>query len=136
MWIKYSHYGGHRDHGKPASDNDDDNMRKVHQENLLAIVHTVAKIDTILKGHTEQGSCHAKMVSWSIQNDFISCLREFVKDRIKQNISRSTHYAIIPDKVTERYSSMEELLICLRYLRYINGKPPIYETSFNSSHIK
>ena len=135
MWIKYSHYGGHRDHGKPASDNDDDNMRKVHQ-NFLAIVHTVAKIDTILKGHTEQGSCHAKMVSWSIQNDFISCLREFVKDRIKQNISRSTYYAIIPDKVTERYSSMEELLICLRYLRYINGEPPIYETSFNSSHIK
>ena len=38
---------GHRDHGKPVSDDDDDNMKKVYQGNFLAIVNTFAKFDTI-----------------------------------------------------------------------------------------
>ena len=42
---------GHRDHGKPASDDDDDNMKKVYQGNFLAIVNKFAKFDTILKDH-------------------------------------------------------------------------------------
>ena len=127
---------GHRDHGKPASDDDDDNMKKVYQGNFLAIVNTFAKFDTILKDHIEQGSRNAKMLSWNIQNDIISCLAEFVRDRIKEHISKSTYYAIIADEVTERYSNKEVLLICLRYLRYINGEPRIYETFFDSTHIK
>ena len=36
----------------------------------------------------------------------------------------------------ERYSNKEVLLICLRYLRYINGEPRIYGTFFDSTHIK
>ena len=35
------------------------------------------------------------MLSWNIRNDFISCLEEFVQDRIKKHISESTYYAII-----------------------------------------
>ena len=73
----------HRDHGKPASDDDDDNMKKFHQGNFLAIGDTFAKFDTILKDHIKQGSRNAKILSWNIQNDIISCLAEFVRDRIK-----------------------------------------------------
>ena len=44
---------GQKDHGKPASDDDDDNMEKVHQGNFLAIVNKCTKFDTILKVHIE-----------------------------------------------------------------------------------
>ena len=74
---------GHRDHGKPASDDDDDNMKKFHHRNFLAIGDTFAKFDTILKDHIKQGSRNAKILSWNVQNDIISCLAEFVRDRIK-----------------------------------------------------
>ena len=76
------------------------------------------------------------MLSWNIQNDIISCLAEFVGDRVKEHISESPHYAIIADEVTERYSNKEVLLICLGYLRYINVEPRIYKTFFDSAHIK
>ena len=51
------------------------------------------------------------MLSWNIQNDIISCLAE-IGDRIKKHVSEPTHYAIIPDGVTESYSNKEVLLIC------------------------
>ena len=118
---------GHRDYGKPASDDDDDNMKKAHQS-FLAIVNTFAKFDTILKDHIEQGSRDAKILSWNIQNDIINCLAEFVRDHIKDHTSESAYYATIAvtiavDEVTEKYSNKEVLLICLRYLRYVNGEP-------------
>ena len=93
----------HRDHGKSASDGDDDNMKKVHQGNSLEIINTFAKFDTILKDHIKQGSRNAKMLSWSIENYIISCLTEFVRDHIKENISELTYYVITGDGVNERY---------------------------------
>ena len=38
---------------KPASDDDDDNVKKVLQGNFLAIINTFTKCDTILKEHRE-----------------------------------------------------------------------------------
>ena len=54
MRNKDSHYGGTEimDYGKPASDDDDDNMKKAHQS-FLVIVNTFATFDTILKDHIE-----------------------------------------------------------------------------------
>ena len=76
------------------------------------------------------------MLSWNIQNDIISCLAEFVRDRRKEHISESTYYAIIADEVTEKYSNKEVLRMFLRYSRYINGEPRIYQIFFDSAHIK
>ena len=64
-----------------------------------------------------------KFLSWNIQNDIINCLADFVRDRIKDHTSESTYYATIADEVTEKYSNKEVLLICLRYLRYVNVEP-------------
>ena len=80
----------HRDHGALAFDDDDDDMKKVHQENFVAIINTVAKFDTIIKNQIEQGSRNAKRLSWNIRNDIISCLGEFVEDCIKEHISELT----------------------------------------------
>ena len=42
---------GHRDHEKPACDDDNDNMMKVHQGNFLEIINRFAKLDTSLKDY-------------------------------------------------------------------------------------
>ena len=66
-------------------------MKKVHQKNLLVIVNKFAQFDTIIKDQWTY-NYNAKMLSWNIQNDIISCLAEmFVEDDIKEHISESTH---------------------------------------------
>ena len=74
--------------------------------------------------------------SWHTHWCIISCLTELFRDRIKEYILESTYYVIIADEMTERYTNKEVILICLRYLRYNNGKSKIYETFFDSKHIK
>ena len=103
---------------------------------FLAIINTVSNFDTSLSNYIEQGSRNAEISSWDIQNDIISCFAEFVRDRVKEHISELMYDAIIADWVTERYSNKEVLLICFRYLRYINGEPRKYKTFFDSAHIK
>ena len=71
-----------------------------------------------------------KKTSWKIQNDIIACLAEFIRKRIKDDISE--YYAIIADEVTDRFSNKETLLLCLRYVTFQNGLPIIHETFFNS----
>ena len=44
-----------------------------------------------------------KKTSWKIQNDIIACLAEFIRKRIKDDISE--YYAIIADEVTDRFSN-------------------------------
>ena len=55
---------------------------------------------------------------------------------MKGDISESTYYELIADEVTEKYSNKNLLLICLRYLIYINRKRRTYETFFDSTHVK
>ena len=73
------------------------------------------------------------MTSWTIQNDIIACLADFIRKRIKEDISE--YYAIIPDKVTGQFSNKEILLLCLSYVTYQNDHPIIHETFFDSLHI-
>ena len=65
-------------------------MKNVHQKNLLVIVNKFAQFDTIIKDQWTY-NYNAKMLSWNIQNDIISCLAEFVENGIKEYISESTH---------------------------------------------
>ena len=102
----------------------------------MTIINTFAKFDTSLKDHIEQVCRNAKMLSWNIQNYIIRCLADFVRDGMKEYISKSTYYAIIADEVTESCSKKKVLLMCLKYLRYIDGEPWIYETFFDSTHVK
>ena len=63
-------------------------------------------------------------------------MEEFVRDRLKGDISESTYYKLIADEVTEKYSNKDLLLICLRYLIYVNRERRTYETFFDSTHVK
>ena len=83
-----------------------------------------AKLDPILKEHLENEAKNAKMTSWKIQNDIIACLAEFIRQRIKEDISK--HYAIIADVYTDQFSYKEILLLCLRYATYRNCLPTMY----------
>ena len=46
------------------------------------------------------------------------------------------YYKLIADEVTEKYSNKDLLLICLRYLIYVNRERRTYETFFDSTHVK
>ena len=67
-----------------------DHMKKVYQQNVLAIVNTFAKFDTIIKDQCSYNH-NAKMSSWNVRNDIISCLAKFVENCIKEHISESTY---------------------------------------------
>ena len=82
----------------------------MNKRNLIAITNSFAKFD--LKDHLENGAKNAKMTSWKIQNDIIACLVEFIRKKIKEDISE--YYAIIAEEVTDRFSNKEILLLCLR----------------------
>ena len=79
----------------------------MNKRNLIAITNSFSKFD--IKDHLENG---AKMTSWKIQNDIIACLVEFIRKKIKEDISE--YYAIIAEEVTDQFSNKEILLLCLR----------------------
>ena len=58
---------GHRDNSSDLFSGDG---------NFSAVVKTLADTDPILKDHLETGSKNAKMTSWNIQNDTVSCIAE------------------------------------------------------------
>ena len=74
-----------------------------------------------------------KKTSWKIQNDIIVCLAEFIRKRIKDDISE--YYALIAEEVTDQFSNKKILLLCLRYVTFKNGLPIIHETFFDFLHI-
>ena len=70
-----------------------------------------------------------KKTSWKIQNDIIACLAEFIRKRIKDDISE--YYALIAEEVTDQFSNKKILPLCLCYVTFKNGLPIIYETFFD-----
>ena len=81
----------------------------------MAKLQVLAKNDKILKKHLEEGSKNAKIITWKVQNDIISCTAQFVRGNIAELIDHR-YYAIIADVVTDRHSSKEILLVCLSTL--------------------
>ena len=116
--------------------NDDDDDIPSNRGNFLDILDAFAKIDPILKEHLSNSKRNAKMTTWMVQNDIISCIAQFIRNRIKEIIARENYYAFIADGVTDRYANKEVLLVCLRYVNYLNGKPKIEEAFFDSVHIQ
>lgn len=70
----------------------------------------------------------------SKRNNF-SCIAQFIRSRIKEIVDRETYHAIIADEVTDKYTNKEVVLVCLRYVNYLNEKPKVEETFFNLFHI-
>ena len=69
-----------------------------------------------------------------IQNEVIEYLATFVCSNIKAEMSN--YFAVIADKVTDQFSNLEVLLLCLRYVTFHNEKPKIYETLLDLLHIQ
>ena len=65
---------------------------------------------------------------------FIECLATFVRSNIKAEMS--DHFAVVAEKVTNRFSNSEVLLLCLRYATFHTKKPKICGTFFDSLHIQ
>ena len=58
--------------------------------------------------------------------------------KIKDIAEETKYFSIIADKVTDRYSNKQILLLCLRYLNidHKTGAPVIEETFLDSNHIQ
>ena len=96
---------GHLDHGKPSEESEVASV-SCNRGNFLAILQVLANNDEILKKHLEEGSKNAKMTTWKIQNDIISCIAQFVRGKIAELID-DRYYAIIADEVKDRHANKE-----------------------------
>ena len=56
------------------------------------------------------------MGSAKIQKEIIACISKFVQIRFKNIVEETKYFSIIADKLTDRYSNKEILLLCIRYL--------------------
>ena len=65
----------------------------------------------------------------------MNCMADCVRKEIIKQIQDFKHYTIIADEVTDRYSSKEILLLCIRYLNCAKERPAIEEASHASTHI-
>ena len=119
-----------RSHREQSNYSESYHEKRVNRGSFNAIINAFAKLDTIWKDHLENGAKNVKIASWKIQNDIIACLAEFIRKRIKDDISE--YYAIIAGEVIDRFSNKEILLLCLRYVTFQNGLPIIHETFFDS----
>ena len=92
-----------RGHREQSNYSESYHKKRVNRGSFIAIINTFTKLDLIWKDHLENGAKNAKITSWKIQNDVIACLAEFIRRRIKDDIS--AYYAIIADEVTDRFSN-------------------------------
>ena len=82
-----------RGHREQSNYSESYHKKRVNRGSFIAIINTFTKLDLIWKDHLENGAKNAKITSWKIQNDVIACLAEFIRRRIKDDIS--AYYAII-----------------------------------------
>ena len=69
-------------------------------------------LDPTFRNHLKYGSKNTKMIPWKIQNEVMESLATFVRSNIKAEMS--DYFVVVADKVTDRFSKSEVLLLCLR----------------------
>ena len=99
--------------------------------NFQAILKSFAGIDLLLKDHLQHGPKSNQMKSWKIQNEIINCMA----DCVRKDIQDFKHYTIVSDKVTDRYSNKEILLLCIHYLNCTKERSAIEAVFLASTYI-
>ena len=100
---------------------------EVHHRNLFEVINAFAKFDAILRDHIKNGSRNAKMLSWNIQKDIISCWAEC--PRLQK--------AIIADDVWRESIQIRKYYWSLSYTWDISmeSRNEILETKFQTEYI-
>ena len=88
-----------------------------HQEGLFrrSLRFRVQSGDENLRKHLENAPKNAVYISPKIQNAFISCIGQEIKDNVLQKIRKANFYVIMADEATD-ISSTEQLSLCIRYV--------------------
>lgn len=81
--------------------------------NFIELVHELAKYNSTLKLHLDNNS--AIFLSLSIQNDIIFAIGKIMREKIKEEISKSNFVAIILDESTD-ISTKSQMATILRYV--------------------
>ena len=80
----------------------------------------MAETDTVLKDNLEQGKRNAKCTSKTTQNEIISIIADYIRERTTKSLLLSTSvFSIIADEVTGKYDNKEILSI---FVRFIEGE--------------
>ena len=103
---------------------DDDTSASFNKGNFKALIELrVDAGDKVLEDHLNSCKKNAKYTSKTAQNDFLLCIKQFIQDKIIEDIKNQTigpYYGIQCDEVSDS-SNWEQLGLVLRYIK--NNKP-------------
>ena len=79
-----------------------------------------------------------KCAQQKTQNGIIACIAKFVGMKSKDIVEEKNYFSVIADKMIDRYSNKEILLLCLRYLNIAHeiDVPVIGETILDFNHVQ
>ena len=106
-------------HWEPANNNETLDGKRINKGNFLAIINAFGKLDPILRNHLENVPKKQKSHAGKFKMIGGRC---------------SECYALIANKVTDRFSNKEIWLLCLCFVTFQNDLPRIHVTFFDFLH--
>ena len=89
---------------------------KAEDGNFIQLTKWAAKSNPILNTHIQSCARNATYLSPTIQNEFIGCLENEVREKLVAQCNQSLFFSVMADETTD-CSTVEQLSICVRYLK-------------------
>ena len=86
-----------------------------NEGNFLELIKLLAKYDGILAHHLATAPKNASYLSPHIQNEFIKCLADTIRDNIIKEIQTAVYYGVIMDSTID-ISHTDQFSFCIRYV--------------------
>lgn len=116
---------------------DDSTSTSGRKGNFHAILSLLSDNDDVLRQHLLEGRKNAQYTSKTIQNQLISIIGMFIRDRLTKTLksgAENSFYSVIADEVTDS-SNKEILSLCLRFVSF-EPIPVIKEIFFDFLHLE
>lgn len=112
---------GHNDSGNLFGENEDKEVEEsstsvTNSGNFRALLkYRILSGDTLLEKHLKSKTSKATYISPKIQNDIIECCKNFIIEKIINEVNESKFYSIIFDETTD-ISHVSQMSLILRYV--------------------
>lgn len=109
---------GHRDDGRVLTDSDSEDAA-ISKGNLKALLEVMCDTDQNLRDHLETCARNATYISKTTQNELLDCIKNFIQDKIVEEIKSQAFgeiYGLSADEVTDS-ANWAQLGIVVRYVR-------------------
>uniref|UniRef100_A0A2S2P349 Repressor of the inhibitor of the protein kinase n=1 Tax=Schizaphis graminum TaxID=13262 RepID=A0A2S2P349_SCHGA len=114
-------FRGHNDSGNLFGENADKEIEEsnspvTNSGNFRALLkYRILSGDTILEKHLKSKTSKATYISPKIQNDIIECCKNYITEKIINEVNESKFYSIIFDETTD-ISHISQMSLVLRYV--------------------